>query len=213
MSYILDALKKSEQQRGHDSAPGIQTMHSSGLNYYSSKNSMWPYLLIGAIAINLAALFYYMATDSDEGPAQTVAQATPAQPAMIQPVRAIKTTPKPVVDTRQPEPVAVYQQMPASRLEPVQTMNREQAISNATASLLERDELPFEVKQHIPMMEFSAHVYSSNPLHRSIIINGRLLEEGDHFASDLRLSEITPDGAIFDFQGHMFHQGVITSWN
>ena len=75
------------------------------------------------------------------------------------------------------------------------------------------DELPFEVLQHIPSMEFSAHVYSSNPLQRSLVINGRFMEEGDHLASDLYLSEITADGAIFDFQGQRFHQRIVSSWN
>ena len=212
MSYILDALKKSEQQRGHGSAPGIQTTHSSGLNYYASKNSMWPYVLIGAVAINLAALFYFIGADSGEKPAADIAQSTvtPTQPVMIQPVaqqpaRTAKAIHKPAVESRKTEVVAIQQQIPAARPAP--------ASSNTTASPIERDELPFEVKQHIPVMEFSAHVYSSNPLQRSIVINGRLLEEGDHFASDLILSEITPDGAIFDFQGHLFHQGIVTSWN
>ena len=77
----------------------------------------------------------------------------------------------------------------------------------------ERDELPANLQQHIPMMEFSAHVYSSNPLQRSIVINGVFMEEGDYLASDLLLSEITPKGAIFDFQGQLFHQGVVSAWN
>ena len=83
----------------------------------------------------------------------------------------------------------------------------------ASLSVLERDELPFEMSQHIPVMEFTAHVYSSNPVQRSIVINGRFMEEGDWLASDLFLSEITPDGAIFDFKGQLFHQGVISAWN
>jgi hypothetical protein len=62
-------------------------------------------------------------------------------------------------------------------------------------------------------MEFSAHVYSSNPMQRSIVINGRFMEEGDNLGSDLVLNEITPEGAVFDFQGYRFHQGVVSSWN
>jgi len=69
------------------------------------------------------------------------------------------------------------------------------------------------VLQQIPTLEFSAHVYSSNPLQRSIVINGRFMEEGDRLAGDLFLNEITPDGAIFDFQGQRFHQGVLSAWN
>jgi general secretion pathway protein B len=75
------------------------------------------------------------------------------------------------------------------------------------------DELPLDVLQQIPVLEFSAHIYSSNPVQRSIVINGRFMEEGDRLAGDLFLNEITPDGAIFDFQGQLFHQGVVSAWN
>ena len=52
MSYILDALKKSEQERGHGGIPGVQTVHSSALSY-SSKKTYWPYILIAAVTLNL----------------------------------------------------------------------------------------------------------------------------------------------------------------
>ena len=65
MSYILDALKKSEQERGHGTAPGIQTTHSSSLNYYSNKSHWWPYALVFVIAINLAALLYFVLLKDD----------------------------------------------------------------------------------------------------------------------------------------------------
>ncbi len=75
MSYILDALKKSEQERGHGSAPSVQTLHSSSLNYHSNKLQLWPYLLLAAIVINLAALMYFMIAKSDvETSAQTQPQ-------------------------------------------------------------------------------------------------------------------------------------------
>jgi general secretion pathway protein B len=79
--------------------------------------------------------------------------------------------------------------------------------------VLELHELPYDIQQRIPVMQFSAHVYSSNPLQRSVVINGRFMEEGDYLESDLYLSEITTDGAIFDFQGQRFHQRIVSAWN
>jgi general secretion pathway protein B len=78
---------------------------------------------------------------------------------------------------------------------------------------MEKEELPPDMQQHIPVMEFSAHVYSSNPMQRSIVINGRFMEEGDRLTADLLLDEITADGAIFNFRGQRFHQGVVSAWN
>lgn len=220
MSYILDALKKSEQERGRGSAPSVQTLHSSGLSYHSRKSQLWPYFLLAAVVINLGALLYFIMTGSEAGPpAQTLAadyqeDATgtetgtrPNVPSATaagtkEPARDESVFYKPVA-----LPVARQKTLPAAA-------GPEVAVSQYPAStVLEMDELPFEVLQHIPAMEFSAHVYSSNPLQRSLVINGRFMEEGDHLASDLYLSEITADGAIFDFQGQRFHQRIVSSWN
>ena len=53
MSYILDALKKSEQDRGKGAVPGVQTVHSSSLNYHQEKRSVWPWFLAVLVAINV----------------------------------------------------------------------------------------------------------------------------------------------------------------
>ena len=60
MSYILDALKKSEQERGHGNIPGVQTVHSSSLNYHGEKKAYWPYLLITAVLLNVAVVLYFI---------------------------------------------------------------------------------------------------------------------------------------------------------
>lgn len=222
MSYILDALKKSEQERGHGSAPSVQTLHSSGLNYDTSKTHLWPYILLAAIVINLAALLYFIVAKNDVGTLtqqhQGIAEIQTVESGTVQTLTnkrvatitrdkdsedAIVYKPVSMPDTNQ----AIIQKTPqATEIKTVQ-------FQQTRGAVLEKDELPFEMQQHIPIMEFSAHVYSSNPIQRSIVINGRLMEEGDRFASDLFLSEITPDGAIFDFQGQLFHQGVIAAWN
>jgi len=65
MSYILDALKKSEQERGHGNIPDVQTVHTSSLNYRSEKKAYWPYILIAAVLLNLLAIVYFI-VDKDQ---------------------------------------------------------------------------------------------------------------------------------------------------
>jgi len=60
MSYILDALKKSEQERGQGNIPDVQTVHSSSLNYRNEKKAYWPYFLIAAVLLNLLAIIYFI---------------------------------------------------------------------------------------------------------------------------------------------------------
>ena len=222
MSYILDAIKKSEQERGHGSAPNVQTLHSSSLNYHANKTPLWPYFLLAAIVINLAALFYFIITKTEvEATTQEPQRITETRPAVSNTTQTASSEPAASVigDTYSAEAI-VYKpiSMPVinqgiTRQAPHARVIEAPRHQQASLSVLERDELPSDIQQHLPIMEFSAHVYSSNPLQRSIVINGQFMEEGDWLASDLFLSEITPDGAIFDFQGQLFHQGVISAWN
>ena len=71
MSYILDALKKSEQERGTGAIPGVQTIHSSSLNYNNQK-TYWPYILIAAVLLNLVAILYFVFNKEDQTPADLI---------------------------------------------------------------------------------------------------------------------------------------------
>ena len=220
MSYILEALKKSEQERGHGSSPGIQTIHSSSLSYRTSRKPLWPWLLFAILCVNLAIMVYFMIDRSGNG-ANRLSQA----PAIMPPVAAtapVVPRAQPVfvpAPTPQPKPVAMQPEAAPQPVTPVvapptvaavQTM----AVAPAPAEpqVIEVDELPADVGSHVPHMEFSAHVYSSNPKQRSVVINDMFLEEGDLLSTDLKLVEITHDGVIFDFRGYRFHRSVLAGW-
>ena len=223
MSYILDALKKSEQERGHGSAPNVQTLHSSGLNYHSNKTQLWPYFLLAAIVINLAALFYFIIAKTDvEATAQEQQDIiTESKPATSGTTQTGKDNNVHVtVHASDQAETIVYKpvSMPGTDRKTViastqSAVSESRQLQDSRNTVVEMDELPFDVLQHIPALEFSAHVYSSNPLQRSIVINGHFMEEGDRLAGDLFVNEITPDGAIFEIQGRLFHQAVVSAWN
>jgi len=80
------------------------------------------------------------------------------------------------------------------------------------AEIIDFYELPEAIKQELPSIVISAHVYSSNPLQRSIVINNNFMEEGEYVLDGLILYEITPDGAIFNYQGTLFNYGVVSGW-
>ncbi|MGD2053226.1 MAG: general secretion pathway protein GspB [Gammaproteobacteria bacterium] len=216
MSYILDALKKSEQERGRGTAPGVQTMHSSSLNYHANKTQLWPYFLLAAVLVNLAALVYFIIakpdTETSVQEPQKTAETQPAADAV-----KIERFAAASHDSHEGETI-IYKpvSMPGTRqfaaAEPASVLAGAE-YPQSQGAIMEKEELPPDMQQHIPVMEFSAHVYSSNPMQRSIVINGRFMEEGDRLTADLLLDEITADGAIFNFRGQRFHQGVVSAWN
>ena len=234
MSYILDALKKSEQERGHGNIPDVQTVHSSGLNYRSEKKIVWPYILIAAVILNLTAITYFIL--GKENP--VAGQAT--VPAEITPVR---TTEQPASDTK-PELITTKTKeqtadtaisnssMVAVSIAagskatdkparvPVVTAEKTQIPAETQIEtpteiqtvIVDFYELPESITQQLPIIDITAHVYSSNPLQRSIVINNNFMEEGEYVLDGLILYEITPDGAIFSFQGTVFSYGVVSGW-
>lgn len=207
MSYILEALKKSEQARGRGSAPGIQTVHSSGLNYQAPGRSLWPWILIAAVLLNLAVLLYFVFSKHSTAP-QTKAEPVMQQAAIALPTRpALQQEISPAPQIRPAEPSAENTYTPTTR--PAQ-------ISQPSAAeifqAVDINELPADIRSHIPAMEFSAHVFSSNPQQRSVVINGRFMEEGEKLNDDFILKEITSTGVIMDFQGTLFRTTVITGW-
>jgi len=252
MSYILDALKKSEQERGRGDIPGVQTVHSSSLNYHGQKKAYWPYLLIVAVLLNLVAIVYFIVDKEPAAPAKVSTQPVTANGLAEQPMdhdtamaqaehtenvadennshqqpdspTSVTTT---VIDTSIKSDDGVETKQASSPTEQVYASGTTEpepaakpAISPATRSVpaafekqvIEFYELPASIKQQLPAIIISAHVYSSNPLQRSIVINNNFMEEGEYVIDDLRLHEITPDGAIFDFRDTRFHHGVVSSW-
>jgi len=79
-------------------------------------------------------------------------------------------------------------------------------------TVVEFYDLPESIKLQLPAIIISAHVYSTNPVQRSIVVNNNFLEEGEYILDDLILYEITRDGAIFSYHETLFHHGVVNSW-
>ncbi len=207
MSYILDALKKSEQDRGKGAVPGVQTVHSSSLNYRQEKKSVWPWFLVALIAINLVAVIYFIQTKDNKEPVAAIQPETITETPVQK--KQVATTPTATTSIPPTAVVAAQKEAPAFEKQIIQQTETIEPIFE-TVDLYD---LPLNVRQHIPDLEFSAHVYSTNPLQRSLVINGRFMEEGAQINNELVLTEITSDGAVFDFQGYRFSTSVLSGWN
>jgi hypothetical protein len=70
-------------------------------------------------------------------------------------------------------------------------------------------ELPPQIRDALPNLSVSMLIYSRKPEDRWININGFKRREGEEISAGLKLEEITPDGAVFSYQGHRFYKGVV----
>ncbi|MDT8281506.1 MAG: general secretion pathway protein GspB [Gammaproteobacteria bacterium] len=227
MSYILDALRKSEQERGQGRVPDVQTVHSSGLNYRRDKRSYWPYVLITAVLLNLAAITYFIFTKDDvQTQNLSTTSITPQTSEIAAPADMVTN----VSDNNDSElltsknesaensihqeirPVAENPQTMAAYPAIIKQEKTREPAAEPGDPIVNFHELPASLKERLPTITISAHVYSSNPLQRSIVINNNFMEEGEYLIDGMILYEITPDGAIFDYQGTLFNYGVVSGW-
>lgn len=249
MSYILDALKKSEQERGKGKIPDVQTIHSSSLSYRNEKKAYWPYVLIAAVMLNLLAISYFIV--KKDKPAETLVEiqretdnlADTEQPSAeisitaeepelstsshtanndadkLETAGSIADTEVAAKKASRPENTPLTKSTAEETVQdkPAQantlTENNETNTSTGSDSIIaDYYDLPESIKQQLPAIVISAHVYSSNPAQRSVVINNNFMEEGEYVLDGLILHEITPDGAIFNYQGTLFNYGVVSGW-
>ena len=60
MSYILDALKKSERERKRGTVPDILTVQE-GMQQPTSKKPLWPIFVVAALSLSVALLVWWFA--------------------------------------------------------------------------------------------------------------------------------------------------------
>lgn len=211
MSYILEALKKSQQERGRGQVPDIQTLHQS-VATPELVAPRWPYWALVISLLALAFLLGWLRPWSSPEVPVTSAAIPPETPAAVvmsepEPVQDTAVTPQPV----EPAPPVVAAQTSAAQAETPPVAAAHQDVDPNT--LLDISQLPSMLQQAIPQMQFSGHVYSNSPQQRSVIINGHFLSEGDELMPGMKLLQITPDSVIFDYQGQKFRVAVLHDWS
>lgn len=83
-----------------------------------------------------------------------------------------------------------------------------QATSPGTASPDEKvvalRDLPDDVRASLPPLTVAGSTYSENPASRMLIINGKLVHEGDKLTPELTLQQIRLRSAVLSFRGTRF---------
>lgn len=225
MSYILEALKKSDQQRQRGTTP---TLPTAQVSVAAPKQPLLVYYsLLAAVLLGAGITIGWLRPWQAEQPApatepsaarspiphQTAPTPLPEPPEMArmtaqelplppvaQPVPrgdAMKPDISAPASTGTPGAVAAAAPMPEKPASPAQ---EQRAIPMA--------ELPRTIQQEIPALTIQLHAYSGNPAERLVSINSRMLREGGYLTPDIRLEQITPDGMIFSYKGYRFLRGV-----
>jgi general secretion pathway protein B len=224
MSFILDALRKSEHARERRALPGLVDLPVS-----RTAPSRLPWILAGLgalLLVNIGVLVWVLARP----PAPPAPPALPAAPvaptptatATSAPARAAfpVAAPRPApqvrplaaegepgadpqldrVETSQPPPRAAPEPYAAERA----AAEREFHPRVASGGVPSIHQLPAQATAGLPALNIDLHVYSADPAQRFVIINGQRLRQGGQLKEGPTVEQITPEGAILDHQGTRF---------
>ena len=245
MSYILDALKKSDREQKQGEIPTLESVHADPTSSRSRRSARQRnrFLLFGSACLVLIAvgLWQWRSPSFTAPTAETTAPAAPlaevgkpnppapentdrsvtirpAGPAQDQGVEvaapareAGEPRPQEPVQVKRPAPPATVARRtvmpPAERIEPaspprvVQSSPPPPAESPAAPDdsppLLK--DLPPEIRKSIPEISMAGHVYSEVPSRRMIMINDKIVREGERVGDQLKLLRITWDGVILRY--------------
>lgn len=225
MSYILDALRKSDQQRRLGLVPGLPPLPPTMLARPGP--ALLPYALLGLAALLVVGMALAWLRPWLQPAAQLPALAQAASELPLPPAPAARSPAIPVArvsaipsrDASTPIPSAMppLSRQPAARTEtrarasaplvaaddPAGKQAAEAAAPDKSVALVD---LPLSIRQQLPPLAVAVHAYSGTARERLVSINGRMLREGDLLAPDLRLEQITPEGMVFAFRGYRFRR-------
>jgi len=217
MSYILDALKKSERERaGADRRlPGApETSPRSGLPRQGWPLALGSGLVAGAV-VAVIVIWRGAAHEPASEPVRRVDSPPPAEAiaavpsplplasvAELPPVREAVRAPASGVPTKPAVPsVAPVAPTPP----PTMTQN-----TVSTTVPMAGGDAPFlrqmsaEFQRQVPELAVTIHVYSSDESQRILFLNNREYRRGDQVQEGLRVEDITSDGALLSYRGERF---------
>ena len=65
-------------------------------------------------------------------------------------------------------------------------------------------DLPQTIQSELPAIVVNGYIYAKSPAERSVLINQKLLHEGDQIAPQLVLEKMLPKGAILNYKGYRY---------
>jgi general secretion pathway protein B len=233
MSYILDALKKADAERRKEQVPGIHTQPLATASRAAEpsprhRTVMWAAIATAAAAAGAAAMYW----PRPEAPSAPPAVRTPppiAQSPMPMAQAPVQTTPAgPQAAAQSPRPQGATQARPLGSPPPFQQRQsleqnapkearKERAAAPAPEARSEARpdvrpevrvptlrELPDAIQRELPEMKIGGYILGDNPADRSVLINNRLVHEGEEASPGVVLERMQKNGMILRFREFRF---------
>ena len=206
MSFILDALKKSETERQQQGPSDFANVPSGG---ESPGAPRWLWVLGVLLAVNVAVLLGVLLRNDAPKVVPVAAQPASAQPEAaggpsfserIREARERESAARTSAAAPAPEPAA----RPAAEAPAAAPVESRPQPEFTLAALPTADELQANGQLQMADLHLDIHVYSDEPAERFVFINMVRHREKSRLAEGPVVQEITPEGVILNYRGTRF---------
>ena len=192
MSYILDALNKSEQERERKQTPGLKSLRGEpSPNRFQLRHFL--YLLALLAIFNSIGVFIYFGNNSEPDSDIATQAKTPSADALV-PSNAV------TADTPTGSSNLTAAQSAGFPAPPI------------NGKTVDINDLPGHVTRRLPEIQITTHIFASDSDLRMVNINGVSRKEGDLVTSSLQLVEITEEGVVMNFEGYAYAMNILEDW-
>jgi general secretion pathway protein B len=227
MSFILDALKKSELERQRQTEPGLM---DAGIGQRRGRLPVWAVLLGLLLTINIVVLVVMlMRNAAPKARSAPAAVAQSGEPSHFSPLDAAPVY-APEIPVAAAAGAAAGESVPLNARSPLNVAPLRTTASQGGARALHRpdpvlrdedaggagasasndevlpsiSELSLTGAQALPELHLDVHVYATKPGDRFVYINMRKYHEGAILQEGPKIELIRRDGVVLNFQGLRF---------
>ena len=212
MSFILDALRKSELERQRQSGPSIAELPVARDDRHLPRALLAIGLLL---AVNVGVLLFFLLRDTT-GAIPTIGASSTAAPVVAAPVA---TAPMPLPVNVSPAAdlpdfdaqVSEADALPEASSPPPApdpTLLPDASVTYSAGSVEELppsiDDLPAQTTAGLPELSVDLHIYADDPAKRVVFINGRRYQRGGVLVEGPTVEEINREGAVLSYRGRRF---------
>lgn len=218
MSFILDALKKSERERQRTAVPGISDLP---VVVQSSRTSPWATVAIGLLLVGAAGFAWVwwqtpaptsLTTSAPPGPIEAPAAAVDtagpvSRPPPLASAESPTTTRSLASEATRATPAGLAPPARASTPDTGSAQRPSVAVAQSFGTVTEAPMSILAARaagMSVPELTLELLVSSDDPRQRFVYINSVKYVEGDTLAEGPRIVEISAEGAILTFNGQTF---------
>ena len=211
MSYILEALRRSQAERERGQVPGLNAQPAAVAALPVQRDGApWRWLLpagLGGLALGAVLFWFWRAPPAVPAPAAVPVASAPAPLPVPMPPPAMTPSPAPLPVVVSAPPLPAPAPAPATVSVPAKAPGTSPGTTpgtapgtapgttpstTATLRTVRLGELSAEQRRELPALSLGGSVWSESALSRFVIVNGQVVREGDTAAPGVVVDRIGP---------------------